>query len=96
MNAYGPYFGDGEEYDWREGRRRRQRMWAVSGAARLAGYADFLNGSEGSQIAANGAAVVSAELASSGNSAWRPILIGVATSAAALIVNRWIERTFFR
>lgn len=97
MRAYGPYFADGGDgYDWRVGRARRQRLWAVSGGGRLEGYAQFLNGTT-DEIIANGAGVVSAELAAANNSAWlRPILIGVATSAAALIVNRWIERTFFK
>lgn len=95
MRALGPYYGDSERFYVRE---RRQRAWST-GTQGLHGYAAYLSG-EGDAIAESSVSpaasgVIAAELDAITNSGWlRPIVIGVATSAAAFIVNRWLARYF--
>lgn len=62
-------------------RRRRARQ----------SYQDYLAGDvediAGSEVAASAAAA---------NSMWRSVGIGVATGVLTLIVNHWVEKTFFK
>lgn len=93
MDAFGPYaYGDSAiGYDmW-----RRRRSWSMNGPQGLRGYAEFLGGM-GGDVGANASGVIAAEIsaASDANSWLRPIVIGVATSACAFIVNRWLEKVF--
>jgi hypothetical protein len=91
MRDFGPYrgFGDSELSYVQE---RRRRAWAMSGRNGLQGYAAFLAGAD---IGPETGGVVAAELSAVGNSDWlRPIFIGVATSACAFLVNRWLGRVF--
>lgn len=99
MHDFGPYLGDSAiGYDaW-----RRRREWAASGSrgGALSGYAAYLNGM-GAPLGPEVSGVIAAELSAndmrSTPESWvRPVVIGVVTSAAAFLVNRWLERTFFR
>lgn len=94
MNEFGPYFGDSAiSYD----ASRRCRRWAMGSRSGLQGYAAYLNGSE-APVSPGAAGVIAAEMSAMAdpNSWLRPVVIGVVTSAAAFIVNRWLERTFFK
>ena len=90
MQHFG-YF-DGVSY---EASRCRRRRWSVDSHGALQGYAAYLHGFGAEDEDVTGG-VVAAELSNTEPSWVRPVLIGVVTSAAALIVNRWIERAFFK
>lgn len=92
MRAFGPYsgFNESERFYLQE---RRHRAWSMSGARGLHGYAAYLNGDEAPLVSPEASGVIASELAAVTGPGWlRPIFIGVATSAAAFIVNRWLAR----
>ncbi len=81
---------------------RRRRAWSMNGPRGMQGYAAFLAGAEdgtldvspssdvGSVVGAGTAAFES----TTGASAAKAILIGVATGALTFLVNRWLGRIF--
>jgi hypothetical protein len=93
MDSFGPYSlsGSTENYD----RWRRRRQWSMRGPQGLRGYAEFLAGVDGGTVWPEAGGVIASQLSAVGNSDWvRPIAIGVATSALAFMVNRWLGRVF--
>lgn len=93
MRDFGPYghYGESERFYVQQ---RRQRAWSMNGPQGLHGYAAYLNG-EGELVSPEAGGVIASELAAITGPGWlRPIFIGVATSACAFIVNRWLSRVF--